>query len=140
LNHLAATKVADYNLMMNRLHYFIAVGITMLVGLMSRRFTEGGDFIHDYVGDAIWAGMIYLGFRFLQPSKPLKFAIIATLGFCYAIEISQLNQSDWLNQLRSTTLGGLILGFGFLWSDFVMYTLGIFAAAFVDYQLNKVGN
>jgi Protein of unknown function (DUF2809) len=116
---------------MNRLHYFIAVGITMFVGLMSRRFTEGGNFIHDYVG-AIWAGMIYFGFRWLQPSKPLKLAIIAALVFCYVIEISQLNQSDWLNQLRSTILGGLILGFGFLWSDFVMYTLGIFAAAFVD--------
>ena len=117
---------------MNRLHYFITVGVTMLVGFLSRRFTEGGDFIHDYVGDAIWAGMIYLGFRFLQPSKPLIFALIAALVFCYAIEISQLNQSDWLNQLRSTTLGGLILGFGFLWSDFVMYTLGICGTAFVD--------
>jgi Protein of unknown function (DUF2809) len=117
---------------MNRLHYFIAVGVTMLTGFLSRRFTEGGDFIHDYVGDAIWAGMIYLGFRFLQPSKSLKIAIFAALVFCYVIEISQLNQSEWLNQLRSTTLGGLILGFGFLWSDFVMYTLGIFAAALVD--------
>jgi hypothetical protein len=125
---------------MNRLHYFIAVGVTMFIGLMSRRFTEGGDFIHDYVGDAIWAGMIYLGFRFLQPSKPLLWALIAALVFCYVIEISQLNQSDWLNQLRSTTLGGLILGFGFLWSDFVMYALGIFAAAFGDYQWNKVKN
>jgi hypothetical protein len=122
---------------MNRLHYFIAVAVTMFVGLMSRRYSVGGDFIHDYVGDAIWAGMIYFGFRFLLPSAKIKSAVIAALTFCYAIEISQLNQSEWLNQWRRTTIGGLILGFGFLWSDFLMYTIGIIVAAFVDKFLKK---
>jgi hypothetical protein len=32
-----------------------------------------------------------------------------------------------LNQWRRTTIGGLILGFGFLWSDFLMYTIGDFS-------------
>ena len=125
---------------MNRLYYFVALAVTLFVGLMSRRYTVGGDFIHDYVGDAIWAGMIYLGFRFLMPSAKIKPAVIAALVFCYAIEISQLNQSDWLNQLRSTTIGGLILGFGFLWSDFLMYTIGIFVAAWLDNLLMKKNN
>jgi hypothetical protein len=117
---------------MNRLHYFIAVAATMFVGFMSRRLTTGGDFIYDYVGDAIWAGMIYFGFRFLLPSAKITSAVIAALTFCYAIEISQLNQSEGLNELRRTTLGGLILGFGFLWSDFLMYTIGIGLAAWLD--------
>jgi hypothetical protein len=121
---------------MKRLYYLIATLLTMVIGLLSRRYTEGGDFIHDYVGDAIWAGMIYLGFRFLMPSQTIKTALVGALVFCYAIEISQLNQSEWLNDLRRTTLGGLVLGFGFLWSDFLMYTLGIVAAAWVD---KKVG-
>lgn len=116
----------------SRLRYFAAVIATMFIGLLSRRYTEGGDFIHDYVGDAIWAGMIYLGCRFLRPSAPIKHAVVIALVFCYAIEISQLNQSEWLNQWRRTPLGGLILGFGFLWSDFLMYTIGIGAAAFMD--------
>jgi hypothetical protein len=122
---------------MNRLHYLIAVAITMFVGFMSRRLTTGGDFIHDYVGDAIWAGMIYFGFRFLLPSAKLMSAVIAALTFCYAIEISQLNQSEWLNSLRHTILGGLILGFGFLWSDFLMYTIGIGLAALLDIFTRK---
>ena len=117
---------------MARLYYLTAVLFTMVIGLLSRRYTEGGDFIHDYIGDAIWAGMIYLGFRFLKPSQTMKWAFVSALIFCYVIEVSQLNQSDWLNELRRTTLGGLILGFGFLWSDFLMYTLGIIAAAWVD--------
>jgi hypothetical protein len=104
---------------------------------MSRRYSVGGDFMHDYVGDAIWAGMIYFGFRFLLPSAKIMSAVIAALTFCYAIEISQLNQSEGLNQLRRTTLGGLILGFGFLWSDFLMYTIGIGLAALLDYFIQK---
>jgi hypothetical protein len=122
---------------MNHLRYFIAISITMFIGLMSRRYSVGGDFMHDYVGDAIWAGMIYFGFRFLLPSAKIKSGVIAALVFCYAIEISQLNQSEWLNQWRRTTIGGLILGFGFLWSDFLMYMIGIIAAAFVDKFLKK---
>jgi Protein of unknown function (DUF2809) len=122
---------------MSRLHYFALTLIALLVGLLSRRYTEGGDFIHDYVGDAIWAGMIYLGFRFLLPSAKIKSAVVAALAFCYAIEISQLNQSEGLNALRHTTLGGLILGFGFLWSDFVMYTIGIFVVALFDFFIMR---
>jgi Protein of unknown function (DUF2809) len=122
---------------MNRLHYFITVSVTMFVGFMSRRLTTGGDFIHDYVGDAIWAGMIYFGFRFLLPSAKIVSAVIAALTFCYVIEISQLNQSEGLNEWRRTTLGGLILGFGFLWSDFLMYTIGIGLAALFDIFTQK---
>ena len=122
---------------MKRLYYLIATLLTMVIGWLSRRYTEGGDFIHDYVGDAIWAGMIYLGFRFLMPSQTIKTAFVSALVFCYAIEISQLNQSDWLNELRHTTLGGLVLGFGFLWSDFLMYTLGILVAAWMDKKIVK---
>jgi hypothetical protein len=122
---------------MKRLYYLMATLLTMVIGLLSRRYTEGGDFIHDYVGDAIWASMIYLGFRFLMPSQTIKTAFLSALIFCYVIEISQLNQSDWLNQLRRTTLGGLILGFGFLWSDFLMYTLGIIVAAWIDKKVVK---
>ncbi len=122
---------------MNRLHYFVLTLMTLFIGLMSRRYTVGGDFIHDYVGDAIWAGMIYLGFRFLLPLNTVKSAVISALVFCYFIEITQFNQSDWLNNLRHTTLGGLILGFDFLWSDILMYTIGISATALLDNWLIK---
>jgi Protein of unknown function (DUF2809) len=124
---------------MTRLYYFAVTIVLMIIGLLSRHYTQPNDFIYDYVGDAIWAGMIYLGFRFLMPSAKIKSTVLIALAFCYLIEISQLNQSEWLNALRRTTLGGLILGFGFLWSDFLMYTLGIIAAALIDiYGIQKL--
>jgi hypothetical protein len=47
-------------------------------------------------------------------------------GFIFfCIEISQLYHAPWIESLRSHPLGGLILGFGFLWSDLVCYTFGV---------------
>ena len=63
-------------------------------------------------------------------------ALIA-LAFCFVIELSQLYQAPWLNAIRQTTLGGLILGFGFLWSDLLGYCVGVFVAYLLDNQNQK---
>ncbi|WP_347030238.1 DUF2809 domain-containing protein, partial [Bacteroides intestinalis] len=52
--------------------------------------------------------------------------------FSYCIEISQLYQADWANIVRSTTLGALIFGHGFLWSDMICYTVGGLLSAAID--------
>ena len=56
----------------------------------------------------------------------------------YSIEISQLYHAAWIDAIRNTTLGGLILGFGFLWSDLVCYTIGIIVGAIIDIMINKI--
>jgi hypothetical protein len=57
---------------------------------------------------------------------------VLAMKFSYVIEFSQLYQSDWINTLRDTTLGGLILGYGFLWSDLLCYAAGIFIGACLE--------
>ncbi len=39
--------------------------------------------------------------------------------------MSQLYHAEWIDSIRATTLGGLVLGYGFLWSDLVAYTIGV---------------
>ncbi|WP_373330910.1 ribosomal maturation YjgA family protein [Salmonirosea aquatica] len=56
---------------------------------------------------------------------------------CYCIELSQLYQADWINTLRSTRLGGLVLGFGFLWSDLVCYFVGTLLGVGLEYVFLK---
>ena len=41
------------------------------------------------------------------------------------VELSQLYHAPWIDSVRQTTIGGLILGFGFLWSDLVCYAAGV---------------
>ena len=118
--------------MFNKLSYFIITIAVMLIGLASRRFSTAGSFIYDNLGDALWAAMIYFGVRFLFTKMLKKTSAVAALSFCFFIELTQLYQADWLNALRYTTLGGLVLGSGFLWSDVVMYSVGVGFAWFFD--------
>lgn len=122
--------------MRNRIIYGIAIIITMLVGLFSRsELVPMPRFVLLYVGDGIWAMLVFWLVCFLKPAWPLKYRVAAALAFAYAIEFSQFYQADWLNQIRHTRLGGLILGFSFLPSDLVAYTIGIAAGAGLEDRL-----
>ncbi|MEI7676420.1 MAG: DUF2809 domain-containing protein [Bacteroidales bacterium] len=113
----------------NRILYLILLTVVMVSGLLSRKYeTLLPSWLNDYLGDSLWAAMIFVGFAFLFPKKNSKRIAIISLAFCYLIEISQLYQADWINAVRQTTLGGLVLGFGFLWSDIVAYTIGVAAS------------
>lgn len=123
--------------MKKRVIYFIISIAVMVMGLLSRRFMFiFPNSIAPFVGDALWAMMIYFGFRFLFPN--LQFAKIFTIAliFCFFIEISQLYQADWINTIRKTTLGGLVLGYGFLWEDLISYFIGIVLGVMIDRIIN----
>jgi hypothetical protein len=47
------------------------------------------------------------------------------LGLSLLVELSQLYHAPWIDSVRQTTIGGLILGFGFLWSDLACYASGV---------------
>ncbi|MGR4024583.1 DUF2809 domain-containing protein, partial [Bacillus sp. ZZQ-131] len=81
--------------------------------------------LNDYLGDALWALMIFTGFGFLFLKTETKKLSFISLMFCYGIEVSQLYHAEWIDSMRATTLGGLVLGYGFLWSDLVAYTIGV---------------
>ena len=122
--------------MRNRIIYGIAIIVTILVGLFSRSdIVLMPQFVLLYVGDGIWAMLVFWLVCFFKPDWSLKYRIAAALVFAYAIEFSQFYQADWLNQIRYTRLGGLILGFTFLPSDLVAYTVGIAVGAGLDYFL-----
>lgn len=117
----------------SRALYLIAVIITMAAGLASR--TYGAvlpDWVHDHLGDALWAGMIYFGIRMLCIHWSRARAVWISVTFSCMIEFSQLIQVRWLNELRSTLLGALILGHGFLVIDLIRYLIGILCVYFID--------
>ena len=61
-----------------------------------------------------------------------RVACVLALVFSYLIEISQLYHAPWIDAIRATALGGLVLGFGFLWSDILCYTVGVLLGIIVD--------
>jgi hypothetical protein len=90
------------------------------------------SFIGEYSGDVLWALMLFLVVSFAFAGRPLFQRCIVSLVLAFAVEVSQLYHSPWIDGIRSTTLGGLVLGFGFLWSDLVCYMVGVAAGVLAD--------
>ncbi len=84
------------------------------------------SFLATYAGDTLWALMIFWAFAFVAPRSASWKIALAALAFCFAIEFSQLYQADWANAIRSHTIGALVFGRGFLASDLICYSTGIF--------------
>lgn len=116
-----------------RIFYLTAIIITILLGLASRKYSSLiWEFVALNAGDILWAMMVYFGLRFLLNSKSMLLAAFLSFLFSFGIEFSQLYQAGWLNQIRDTLIGGLILGKGFLLVDLVRYSIGIFSAVIID--------
>ncbi|MGB4775585.1 MAG: DUF2809 domain-containing protein [Daejeonella sp.] len=124
--------------MKTRFIYIAALISTIILGLCSRKFaTLLPDFVSLNFGDALWAVMIYFGLRVLFPQKTLLFSAVTALVFSYSIEFSQLYQAEWINSIRSTSLGALVLGRGFLTADLIRYFAGIFLVFCFDVYFLK---
>ena len=121
----------------NRILYLILTIITIILGLLSRKVQGLPQIISSYSGDALWALMVFFLFSFLFNQKSTIFILVISIIFSYGIEISQLYHAPWIDSIRATTLGGLILGFGFLWSDLICYTVGIVIGAIIDKIINN---
>ncbi|AYF06870.1 MULTISPECIES: DUF2809 domain-containing protein [Bacillus] len=122
----------------NRLLYALFTIVVIILGLSSRKLAFAlPQLLNDYLGDALWALMIFTGFGFLFPKIKTKKLAFISLLFCYVIEVSQLYHAEWIDSIRATTLGGLVLGYGFLWSDIVAYTIGVGIGMFCEFMLRK---
>ncbi|HDR3649284.1 DUF2809 domain-containing protein [Bacillus sp. SM-B1] len=122
----------------NRLLYAMFTILVIILGLSSRKFAFAlPALLNDYLGDALWALMIFIGFGFLFPKIETKKLAFISLMFCYGIEVSQLYHAEWIDSIRATTLGGLVLGYGFLWNDLIAYTIGVGVGFVFEFILQR---
>lgn len=106
---------------MRRVHYLILLLLIIGLGLASRRIA----WLPAETGDSLWAMMVFALLRWLLPKVKLSVIAMSSLLIAYCVEFSQRIQWPWLVEFRSTTIGHLMLGQGFLWQDIVAYTIGI---------------
>ncbi|MBL4930982.1 DUF2809 domain-containing protein [Clostridium paridis] len=118
----------------NRILYGTIIIIVVFLGLMTRRFKSL------YLGDILWALMIFFIVGFIFIKIKLKTATLIATSFCFIIEFSQLYHADWIDKIRQTTLGGLILGYVFSWLDLLAYGVGIVVGIVLEiliFRINK---
>ena len=111
----------------NRLAYAATLVVVIAAGLASRSRWAGylPAWAATYAGDTLWALSIFLALAIVFPKAGTAALAGAATLTAFSIEVSELYQADWINRIRHTTLGGLVLGYGFKWSDLVCYTTGI---------------
>ena len=120
----------------NRLIYSGLTVSVLLLGLASRRFSDDLPFVRAYVGDALWALMVFFGVALVFRRQPTKAVALLSGVLSFSIEASQLYHAPWIDALRATRLGGLVLGYGFLWTDLLCYSVGILIGLVIDQQFS----
>jgi Na+/H+-dicarboxylate symporter len=110
--------------------------LTVVLGLASRRYGHAlPSVVATYAGDTLWALVAFLVVGLVLPrASTLQVATLA-LSFSALIEISQLYHASWIDAIRQTTPGSLVLGHGFLWSDLACYVLGVTLGVIVEAML-----
>jgi hypothetical protein len=115
-----------------RLLFALLIAITAIAGLAVRSMKHRYPWLADEGGDALWATMTFFIISFLWPTATLAWRIAAALGFSFAIEFSQLYHRPWIDRIRATTIGGMILGSSFDWQDLIAYVAGVGAGVFAE--------
>lgn len=109
-----------------RIIYAAATVSVIGLGLASRKWPAllpamlGG-----YPGDAFWALMVFFGLRMLKPAGSIRALSFLALCIAYSVEFSQIYQAPWINAVRGTVLGHLVLGNSFSWMDLLAYAVGV---------------
>jgi hypothetical protein len=131
-----ASTESTSRLIRTRVIYFItAVGIAM-AGLASRTYREQlPTFLAEYAGDTLWALMVFLLVSTLLVKRTIVLRAALALALAFLVEISQLYHAPWIDSIRHTTPGRLVLGFGFLWSDLVCYSIGVGLGAITEWTV-----
>ncbi len=118
--------------------YFSLTVITVVCGLLSRsQYIQLPKFVSTYSGDTLWALTVFWILCVIFPSIQTKSVMVIALAFSFCIEFSQLYHAPWIDVIRDGTLGGLVLGYGFKYSDLVCYSVGICTGGILDIFMLK---
>jgi hypothetical protein len=123
-----------------RFLYSIAATLVVIAGLASRRYRgQLPAFLAEYAGDTLWALMLFLLISAILAGRPILTRAAISLALAFLVEVSQLYHAPWIDSIRQTTLGGLVLGFGFLWTDLVCYSVGIATGSLTEWGIRLLG-
>jgi hypothetical protein len=120
----------------SRLWVGVCVVAVIALGLASRNYPSMFPaFLGKYPGDALWTLMVFFGWAFVTPGASTFHLAACALSVSCIVEFTQLYQAPWINALRSTTAGHLVLGSTFSWFDICAYTVGVAIGVCLDVLL-----
>lgn len=110
----------------DRTIYALLVALVITAGLASRRYPDLLPvFMRKGTGDALWALMVFLLAGMIRPGAKTAMLGAVALLISYLDEFSQMYQAPWIDAIRDTIPGRLVLGSGFNWGELGWYTVGV---------------
>jgi Protein of unknown function (DUF2809) len=123
----------------SRLVFFVNILAIVPLGYIVRFSHILPEYIHDVGGSIAYEIFWILLWLSIQPLANRRLtAIWVCLGTC-AIEFLQLYQPSWLQAVRATLPGRLVLGTTFAWSDFPAYAIGSYLGWLWVSLLDRLG-
>ena len=112
----------------------LLIALIIPIGLAARHARSAWPGVTTaYVGDTLWPMLFFLLFALARPRASTWALAAAVLAVTAGIELSQLYHAPWIDTIRSTRIGGLLLGHTFLVSDLVCIIVGTALAAVLDW-------
>ncbi len=118
----------------SRLRNAILTLLVIAAGLLWRSgFVPLPSFLNKYGGDALWALVVFVGLGIVFDRTSTRQLALGSVGISWAVEFSQLYHAPWIDAVRSTLPGRLILGTTFNWPDLTAYVLGVAIGAGAEF-------
>lgn len=115
----------------NRVHYAFAALLVVAAGLASRRWGGASPWAQA-PGDALWATLVFVLVGIARPAWSTGKTAAVALAMAFAVEASQAVHVPWLDAVRRTLPGRLVLGTSFYAPDLLAYAVGVALGAWVE--------
>jgi uncharacterized protein DUF2809 len=115
--------------------YILIVLAVVIAGILSRLFRSNVVLLDKYLGDALYAALLYLLLSLVWPSGSTIRKAVVALNLMICIETFQLTLIPLqLSQSQNTVLKilAVVLGTRFSWLDLLAYAIGIAGIYLID--------
>jgi hypothetical protein len=109
----------------NRAVYAAWLLAVIVLGIGSRHGIPVPRILHKSAGDILWATAVFLIIGMVWPRLSTARAAAFAMAFSVTIEFTQIYHAPWIDAVRKTLPGALILGSGFAWADMGSYVVGV---------------
>lgn len=134
--HIRPARILSPPISRNRMLYALLALALIACGLLWRSgIIPLPQWLSNNGGDALWALMVFVGFGFLLPRASTLVVALLALTFAWGVEFSQLYHAPWIDAVRATLPGRLVLGTTFAWPDLLAYAVGIALGALAEWKL-----
>ena len=118
--------------------YALLVGLTILLGLASRKFPALLPFwLAKSAGDILYAVMAFWLGGFLFTRLSTSRTALTALLFCFGIEALKFVQAPWMVAARHSRAGALVFGVSFNFSNLLCYVAGVALAATLEWAIRR---